>query len=57
MEKDFYDIGSGSLSKSVITKALTRLADLLKEKNKRVELVAAGGVISVLIFGTTIFHR
>jgi hypothetical protein len=52
MEKDYYDIGSGSLSKFVITKALTRLADLLKEKNKRVELVAAGGVISVLIFGS-----
>ncbi len=52
MEKAFYDIGSGTHSKSVITKALTRLADLLKERNKRVELVAAGGVISVLIFGS-----
>ena len=52
MEQDFYDIGNGSLSKLVITKALSRLAELLKERNKRVELVAAGGVISVLIFGS-----
>ncbi len=52
MSKKYYDAGNGSLSKLVIEKALKRLAELLKEKNKRVELVAAGGVISVLIFGS-----
>ncbi|WP_289245280.1 hypothetical protein [uncultured Methylophaga sp.] len=52
MQKKYYDVGNGTLSKVVIEKALTRLAQLLKEQNKRVELVAAGGVISVLIFGS-----
>jgi len=50
--KKYYDIGNGSLSRLVIEKALKRLAQLLSEKNKRVELVAAGGVISVLLFGS-----
>jgi predicted nucleotidyltransferase len=48
--KKHYDIGNGTLSRLVIEKALTRLAQLLNEKNKRVELVAAGGVISVMVF-------
>ena len=52
MKKQYYDIGNGTLSKPVIERALTRLADLLKEKQTRVELVAAGGVISVLVFGS-----
>lgn len=52
MQKKYYDVGSGALSKVVIEKALSRLAELLKEQNKRVELVAAGGVISVLVFGS-----
>lgn len=52
MQKKYYDIGSGALSKVVIEKALSRLAELLKKQNKRVELVAAGGVISVLVFGS-----
>ena len=52
MNKAFYDVGSGALSKKVIEKALTRLAELLQENNKRVELVAAGGVISVMFFGS-----
>jgi hypothetical protein len=50
MPKKYDNAGSGILSKSVIEKALKRLAELLKENNSRVELVAAGGVISVLIF-------
>lgn len=50
--KKYYDIGSGTLSRPVIEKALKRLAQLLQEKNKRVELVAAGGVISVMLFGS-----
>ncbi len=52
MQKKYYDVGNGTLSKLVIEKALARLAQLLQEQNKRVELVAAGGVISVLIFGS-----
>lgn len=50
--KEYYDIGSGTLSRPVIEKALMRLAQLLGEKNKCVELVAAGGVISVMLFGS-----
>ncbi|AZZ93502.1 hypothetical protein EUZ85_23370 [Hahella sp. KA22] len=50
--KKYYDPGNGTLSKEVIEKALSRLAQLLKERNRRVELVAAGGVISVLMFGS-----
>ena len=49
MSKNYNNAGSGALSKPIIENALKRLAELLKEKNKRVELVAAGGVISVLI--------
>jgi len=52
MQKKYYDVGNGTLSKLVIEKALARLAQLLQEQNKRVELVAAGGVISVLVFGS-----
>ena len=48
----YYDIGTGTLSRPVIEKALNRLAQLLKVKNKRIELVAAGGVISVMVFGS-----
>lgn len=48
--KKYYDVGSGTLSRQVIEKAFNRLAELLKEQNKRVELVAAGGVISVMLF-------
>jgi len=47
----YYNSGNGTLSKVIINKALSRLTELLKEKNQRVELVAAGGVISVLLFG------
>lgn len=50
--KKYYDIGNGSLSRLVIEKALKRLAQLLSEQNKRVELVAASGVISVMLFGS-----
>jgi len=52
MSKKYNNAGSGALSKPIIENALKRLAELLKAKNKRVELVAAGGVISVLIFGS-----
>ncbi|MEN9866113.1 MAG: hypothetical protein RL748_1703, partial [Pseudomonadota bacterium] len=48
----YHNVGSGKLSKNVIEAALTRLGDLLRERNTRVELVAAGGVISVLQFGS-----
>lgn len=50
--KEYYDIGNGTLTRPVIDKALKRLAQLLSEQNKRVELVAAGGVISVMLFGS-----
>lgn len=50
--KKYYDTGSGTLSKIVIESVLNRLAQLLQEKQKRVELVAAGGVISIMIFGS-----
>ncbi|WP_018013689.1 hypothetical protein [Teredinibacter turnerae] len=50
--KKYYDIGNGALSRPVIDKALKRLAQLLNEQNKRVELVAAGGAISVMLFGS-----
>ena len=52
MSKKNYDIGNGTLSKLVIERALSRLAELLQQHNQRVELVAAGGVISVLLFGS-----
>lgn len=52
MEKKYYNVGDGTLSKIIIEKALKKLGNLLKEKNKRIELVAAGGVISVLQFGS-----
>jgi hypothetical protein len=52
MVQKYYDVGSGILSKLAIEKALNRLAELLKEQNKTVELVAAGGVISVVFFGS-----
>ena len=44
--------GNGTLSKNAIEKALWRLGELLQEHNEHVELVTAGGVISVLLFGT-----
>ena len=50
--KKYYDTGSGLLSRPVIEEALNRLAQLLSEKDKRIELVAAGGVISVMLFGS-----
>ena len=50
--KKYYDVGNGTLSRAIIEKALKRLAQLLNEQNKRVELVAAGGVISVMLFGS-----
>jgi len=50
MTKKNYTTGKKLLSKSVIDKALNRLAEMLEEKNRQVELVAAGGVISVLVF-------
>lgn len=57
MTKEFYDVGNGQLSKAVIETALNRLGDLLKEQNKRVELVVAGGIISVLYFGSRLMTR
>ena len=51
MAENYNEIGQGTLSKQVILKALTRLGDLLQERNRQIELVAAGGVISVLQFG------
>ena len=50
--KKYYDVGNGTLSLHVIEKALKRLVQLLSEQNRRVELVAAGGVISVMLFGS-----
>ncbi|MBI3562841.1 MAG: hypothetical protein HY080_14105 [Gammaproteobacteria bacterium] len=52
MEKVYHDPGTGTLTKDHIEKALGRLGDLLKERNIHIELVAAGGVISILQFGS-----
>ena len=41
-----YDRRFGTLSRPIMERAMRRLGDLLKEKRKSVELVAAGGVIS-----------
>ena len=46
-----YNNKKGTLSKKAIEKALWRLGELLKEQQECVELVTAGGVISVLLFG------
>ncbi len=43
--------GVATLSRVAIEQALRRLGDLLKERNRTVQLVAAGGVISVMQFG------
>ena len=51
METNSYNSKTGTLSKNAIEKALGRLAELLQEKKEHVELVTAGGVISVLLFG------
>ncbi|MBC8397797.1 MAG: hypothetical protein H8E16_11960 [Flavobacteriales bacterium] len=40
----------GTLTKSIIKKALIKLGDKLKEKNIKIDLVVAGGIISVLYF-------
>jgi hypothetical protein len=46
-----YQPGVAILSRVAIERALHRLGDLLKERNRTVQLVAAGGVISVMQFG------
>ncbi len=46
-----YNNGNSTLSKIAIEKALWRLGELLQEHKEYVELVTAGGVISVLLFG------
>jgi len=51
MGTNTYNSKKGALSKMAIEKALGRLAELLQENKERVELVTAGGVISVLQFG------
>jgi len=51
METNSYNSNKGTLSKNAIEKALWRLGELLQEKKEHVELVTAGGVISVLLFG------
>ena len=41
-----------NLTKHVLLKSLKRLGDLLKENGKKIELVVAGGVISLLVFNS-----
>lgn len=41
-----------NLTKHVLLKSLKRLGDLLKESGKKIELVVAGGVISLLVFNS-----
>ncbi len=44
-----YDRSLGSqMTRFVLINALNRLGDLLKEKDKKQELVCCGGVVSVL---------
>jgi hypothetical protein len=49
--------GIATLSRFGIERALRRLGDLLKERNRYVELVAAGGVISVMQFESRLMTR
>ena len=46
-----------TLSRFAIERALHRLGDLLKERNRTIQLVAAGGVISVMQFGNRLMTR
>ncbi len=47
-----YHGSSSILSRIHIENALKRLGDLLQKQNEHVELITAGGVISVLLFGS-----
>lgn len=47
----YYESGK-QITKDVVLKALTKLGDLLKQNNKRLEMVCCGGIVSVLYHGS-----
>lgn len=57
MNEETYQSGVATLSRAAIERALHRLGDLLKERKRTVQLVAAGGVISVMQFGNRLMTR
>lgn len=48
----YYGTSGKQITRDIMIKALTRLGDLLKKHNKRLELVCCGGVVSVLYHGS-----
>jgi len=48
----YYEESGKQVNKSVMLRALNRLGDLLREKNRRLELVCCGGIVSVLYHGS-----
>lgn len=48
----YYGDTGAQITKPVMVKALTKLGDLLKQKNKRLELVCCGGIVSLLYHGS-----
>lgn len=48
----YYGDSGKQITKAIMLKALNKLGDLLKKKNKRLELVCCGGIVSVLYHGS-----
>ena len=48
----YYGDTGTQITKSIMVKALTKLGDLLKEKDQRLELVCCGGIVSLLYHGS-----
>jgi len=48
----YYHESGKQITKDLVLKALTKLGDLLKQNNKRLELVCCGGIVSVLYHGS-----
>lgn len=48
----YYEASGKQITRDIMLKALTRLGDLLRKNNKRLELVCCGGVVSVLYHGS-----
>ncbi|GLQ29614.1 hypothetical protein [Litoribrevibacter albus] len=48
----YYGDTGKQITKPVMVKALTKLGDLLKEKDQRLDLVCCGGIVSLLYHGS-----
>ncbi len=48
----YYGESGTQITRDVVLKALNKLGDLLKNNNKRLELVCCGGIVSVLYHGS-----